>query len=157
MRKAFPSQLHGGEQFSPNSATRVRGSHDLAGKTPQFAWPGRPVPPPPRQTKDLQVFVPGPTKEAIPSPGPWAPCPPRITNCNGAGMIASTQSAPVHSWVSPPAPQLQESEGLSSRPSQGVGQAFITVATKADMGALGGRNRRSGPIFPDSAFFPNVI
>lgn len=91
---------------------------------------------------DLQVFAPGPTKEASPSPGPLGPHLPRISDSSGTGMIASTQSAPASSGVSPPAPQLQGSEGFSSRPSQGVAR-LLSCDHEADLGTVGGRDRHS--------------
>lgn len=103
----------------------------------------------PRKAEDLHVFALGPTEEATPSPGPWGPCTPRITDHNGTRMIASIQPAPVHSGVSPPAPQLHEPEGFSCRPSQGVGHDFLTETTKADMVTVRGRDWYSVPNLPD--------
>lgn len=88
-----------------------------------------------RQAADRHVLASGPTKEARPSPGPWDPCPSRITDRSGAvwdGSFQTICTSPL--GVSPPALQRQGSEGLSSGP-------FITVTTKADLETEGGRNR----------------
>lgn len=82
-------------------------------------------------------------KKTSPSPDPWGPCPLESWAINGTGIIAYIQPTPTHSGVSPLTPQLQESEGLSARPSQRVDRAFTTMPTKADMGTVGVRNRLS--------------
>lgn len=76
----MPPQLHGA-QPSPV---------ELPGAGVAMSGQGRPFPllgllrPDLQEAEDLQAFASGPTQEARPSPGPWGPCPSRITDRNGA-------------------------------------------------------------------------
>lgn len=113
---AVTSQPHGGEKFGPaglgGSGAAISGQGRCL-----LAWKAR-LPGGPRTCKSL-LRVP---QKGQSFPRPFRPLSSRTMNHNGSGIKASMQPAVAHSGVSPPAPQLRGSDGLSARPSRRVGQ-----------------------------------